>query len=238
MLEVFASFPHMHARGHTYTQEHTHICAQSEIYAFTYFTLVGVVSSDVSRSSCTTSFTPCSSIFSQSYVFFQGCPCPLLDVIDVLHPGAPPSSFPRHHSENACLYQVTLIVSACMSKESHFSFDNLGKEFASSLKFIQYALVCPFLRPTYQQQSSVGPHFSYFYIQQSMSALSKQSIGYVFQCLTFMLQTNIIQAYRHLQRYVHILSNNNSIYLYSAIYPELNSCSEAIIATSTCLSTI
>ena len=60
----------------------------------TYFTLVGVVSSDVSRSSCTTSFTPCCSIFSQSYVFFQGCPCPLLDVIDVLHPGASPSSFP------------------------------------------------------------------------------------------------------------------------------------------------
>ena len=29
-----------------------------------------------------------------------------------------------------------------MSKESHFSFDNLGKEFASSLKFIQYALIC------------------------------------------------------------------------------------------------
>ena len=69
-----------------------------------YFTLVGVVSSDVSRSSCTTSFTPCCSIFSQSYVFFKGCPCPLLDVIDVLHPGAPSSSFPRHHSENTCLY--------------------------------------------------------------------------------------------------------------------------------------
>ena len=69
-----------------------------------YFTLVGVVSSDVIRPSCTTSFTPCCSIFSQSYVFLQGCPCPLLDVIDVLHPGAPPSSFPRHHSENACLY--------------------------------------------------------------------------------------------------------------------------------------
>ena len=93
-----------------------------------YFTLVGVVSSDVSRSSCTTSFTPCCSIFSQSYVFFQGCPCPLLDVIDVLHPGAPPSSCPRHHSENACLCKITPIVSACMSKERHFSFDNFGKE--------------------------------------------------------------------------------------------------------------
>ena len=39
-----------------------------------------------------------------------------------------------------------------MSKESHFSFDNLGKEFASSLKFIQYALVCLFVSPTYPQQ--------------------------------------------------------------------------------------
>ena len=121
-----------------------------------YFTLVGVVSSDVSRSSCTTSFPPCCSIFSQSYVFFQGCPCPLLDAIYVLHPGAPPSSFPRHHSEKASLYKITLFP-ACMSKESHFSFDNLGQKFASSLKFIQYAIVCPFLRPTYPQHSSVAP---------------------------------------------------------------------------------
>ena len=37
----------------------------------TLFTLVGVVSSDVSRSSCTTSFPPCCSIFSPSHVFFQ-----------------------------------------------------------------------------------------------------------------------------------------------------------------------
>ena len=95
-----------------------------------------------------------------SYVFFQGCPCPLLDVIDVLHPGAPPSSVPRHHSENACLYNMTLIISACMSKGIHFSFDNLGKEFASCFKFIQNALVCPFLHPTYPQHSSVAPHFS------------------------------------------------------------------------------
>ena len=125
-----------------------------------YFTLIGVVSSDVSRSSCTTSFTACCHIFSQSSVFFQGYPCPLLDVIVVLHPGAPPSSFPQHHSDNACRYQITLIVSACMSKESHFSFDNLGKEFASGLKFTHYALVCTFLRPTYPQHSSVAPHFS------------------------------------------------------------------------------
>ena len=31
------------------------------------------------------------------------------------------------------------------------------------------------------------------------------------------------------------LYNNNSIYLYSAIYPELKSCSEALITTSACL---
>ena len=84
-----------------------------------------------------------------SYVFFQGCPCPLLDVIDVLH-----------HSENACLYNMTLIISACMFKGSHFCFDNLGKEFASCFKFIQNALVCPFLHPTYPQHFSVAPHFS------------------------------------------------------------------------------
>ena len=55
--------------------------------------------------------------------------------------------FPRHHSENACLNKITPIVSTCLSKESHFSFDNLGKEFTSCLKFIQYALVCPFVHP-------------------------------------------------------------------------------------------
>ena len=60
----------------------------------TCFTLVGVVSSDVSRSSRTTYFPPCCSIFSQSHVFFQGCPCSFLDVINVLHPRTPPSSFP------------------------------------------------------------------------------------------------------------------------------------------------
>ena len=96
----------------------------------TYFTLVSVASSDVSSSSYTTSFLSCCSIFSQSHVFFQGCPCQLLPVIYVLHP----TSFPQHHSENACLNKITPIVSASMSKESHFSFDNLGKEFASCLK--------------------------------------------------------------------------------------------------------
>ena len=74
----------------------------------TLLTLVGVVSSDVSRSSCTTSFAPCCSIFSPSHVFFQGCPCPFLDVINVLHHRKPPSSFPQHHSENASLYNITL----------------------------------------------------------------------------------------------------------------------------------
>ena len=33
-----------------------------------------------------------------------------------------------------------------------------------------------------------------------------------------------------------VFNNNNSIYLYSAIYPELKSCSEALITTSACLS--
>ena len=43
--------------------------------------------------------------------------------------GAPSSSFPRHHSENACLNTITRnILSACMSKEGHLSFDNLGWE--------------------------------------------------------------------------------------------------------------
>ena len=76
-----------------------HLCQCLSLLAF--FTLVGVISSDVCRSSYTTSFTPRCSIFSQSYVFFQGCPCPLLDVIDVLNPGAPlllfPGIIPRMH---------------------------------------------------------------------------------------------------------------------------------------------
>ena len=88
---------------------------------FTNFTLFGVFSSDVSRSSCTTSFTPWCAIFSQSYVFFQGCICPLLDVINVLHHWAPTSSFPRDHSENARLYLITVFVYACMSKEMLFN---------------------------------------------------------------------------------------------------------------------
>ena len=134
----------------------------TSVHYLLYFTLVGVISSDVSCSSCTTSFPPCCSIFSLSHVFFQGCPCPFLDVINVLHPRTSPSSFPRHHSDNASLYKSTLIVSACMSKESHFSFDNLDKEFGSSLKNIQYALVCPFFRPAYPQHSSVAPYYSCF----------------------------------------------------------------------------
>ena len=34
---------------------------------------------------------------------------------------------------------------------------------------------------------------------------------------------------------IDLNNNNNSIYLYSAIYPELKSCSEALITTSACL---
>ena len=125
----------------------------------TYFTLV---SSDVSRSSCTTSFPPCCSIFSPSHVFFQGCPCPFLDVINVLHPRTPSSSFPPT-SFRECKSLQDYTYCFCMHvQRKPFSFDNLGKEFASSLKFIQYALVCPFLRPAYPQHSSVAPHFSCF----------------------------------------------------------------------------
>ena len=52
-----------------------------------------------------------------------------------------------------------------MSKESQFSFDHLGNEFVSCLKFIQYALVCPFLHRTYPQHSLVAPHFSCFFVK-------------------------------------------------------------------------
>ena len=45
-------------RSHTYFTKHA------------YFTSIGVVSSDVSRSICTTSFTPCCPIWCHSYVFF------------------------------------------------------------------------------------------------------------------------------------------------------------------------
>ena len=46
---------------------------------------------------------------------------------------APSSSFPRHHSENACLILDCTYCVSCMSKGSHFSFDNLGKVFASEV---------------------------------------------------------------------------------------------------------
>ena len=63
------------------------------------------------------------------------------------NPGCPRDKRMSCHWTNcACLYKITLIVSACMSKESHFSIDNLAKEFTSCLKFIQYDLVCHFLR--------------------------------------------------------------------------------------------
>ena len=39
---------------------------------------------------------------------------------------------------------IIIIVPARVSKESNFPFDNVGKEFASCLKFIEYALVCLF----------------------------------------------------------------------------------------------
>ena len=55
--------------------------------------------------------------------------------------GRPLLLFPFFSFRECMSLLDTLIVSACMSKEIHFSFDNLDKEFASSLKFIQYALV-------------------------------------------------------------------------------------------------
>ena len=90
----------------------------------------------------------CNPIICHSYVFFQECPCPFLNIIRVLHLAMAVSPFPRHHSENACFTKVTVIVSACMSKEGHFTFYNLGQRFTSCLKFIQYGLNCRFLHPT------------------------------------------------------------------------------------------
>ena len=54
----------------------------------------------------------------------------------------PPGIIPRMH-----VLKITPIVSTCLSKENHFSFGNLGKEFTSCLKFIQYAIICPFVHP-------------------------------------------------------------------------------------------
>ena len=62
--------------------------------------------------------------------------------------------------DNVGSLQDPLIVSACISKESHFSIDNLGKEFASSLKFIQYALPLPLVRS--EEGVSVHPPEIYF----------------------------------------------------------------------------
>ena len=139
-----------------------------------YFTLLGVVTSDVSRfchamlfyllsrHAVLSSVTPCCSIFCHAMLFYLLSRHAvlssvtltfsfkdvlvhfLINVISVRHPGAPPSSFPRHHSVNACINKITPIVSACMSKESHLSFDKLGNEFASCLKFIQYMLMFAF----------------------------------------------------------------------------------------------
>ena len=73
-----------------------------------------------------------------------------------------PSSFPWHHSENACLNKITPIVYACMSNETHFQFDNLGKEFAYLLKFIQYS--CLLFSPSnLHQHSYIAPHFNCLY---------------------------------------------------------------------------
>ena len=67
------------------------------------------------------SFPPCYSIFMQSVSrFLPRIPCPFLDVINVLHHRTPPSSFPRHHSENASLYKITIIVLHACPKKAIF----------------------------------------------------------------------------------------------------------------------
>ena len=81
----------------------------------------------------------------RSYAFFQGClwPYPFLDVICALHTWMPHLSFPRYHSENARVNfnKITSTVSACMCKDGHVPFSNLGKWFISCVKPIQCALV-------------------------------------------------------------------------------------------------
>ena len=107
-------------------------------------TFVGIISSDVSRSSCTVSFTPCCPIFCHSYlnVFFQGRSCPLLEMFVINQStGSWPwfmwrplllslSIIPRMHVlKKDCINCLT----ACFSKESHFLFqDNLGNGFLIS----------------------------------------------------------------------------------------------------------
>ena len=44
----------------------------------------------------TTYFTPCCPTICHYDILFQGCPWPIVDVINILHSRAPRSSFPRH----------------------------------------------------------------------------------------------------------------------------------------------
>ena len=119
------------------------------MYVHVLLTLVGGVSSDVSRSSCTTSFTPCHPIFCWPLLlcFLPSMPVFLYLVKCTLETCILGRRFffPRHHSENAVLTRLHLLfLHACPNKkgnESHFSINILGKEFASCLKFIQYALL-------------------------------------------------------------------------------------------------
>ena len=50
---------------------------------------------------------------------------------------------PTSFREYASLYKITLIVSACMSKESHFSFDNLGKDTNNILDSLNVIILIP-----------------------------------------------------------------------------------------------
>ena len=132
--------------------------SRCDTYLFYFILIVGVVSSDVSRSSCTTSFMPGCPIICHSF--------PTMPLsVSWCYPGVSPSSAPRQNSENACLSKSThylLFLYMHVQRMPFFFPDNLGKEFASCLKFTQYAIVCPFLHQTYKPLSSVAPHFSCF----------------------------------------------------------------------------
>ena len=106
-----------------------------------HFTFGSVVSSDVNRPSCTTS-SMAHVLSSVTLVFFQGCPCQILDFINVsrvFH-----DIIPKMH----VLDYSDCFQHACpekgdqereKSKDSQLIYDNMDWEFSSCLKFIQNA---------------------------------------------------------------------------------------------------
>ena len=83
----------------------------------------------------------CCSIFSQSYVFFQGCPCPLLDVIYLLHPGALLLLFPSIIPIMHVYTRLHLVFLRACPKKVIFLLIISARSSRLVLKFIQYALV-------------------------------------------------------------------------------------------------